>query len=303
MKLSSLLGLIAFAVLFLKLPGISELFDLPACKSCHTNTPYLPMLAAAYMAAFLTCILSFPSLPSPALKRAGIVWSLGLACGLTYLSDQWCVICLIGHTCHVGMWTFWRPTQYGPEGLAGMKLSMMFTSATATAALYSTLHFTFLVYGLSNPMESLVRAGAAINSFHVETVDKQPLSSDKFSDYDGVILNFVSDSCPYCREQILLLDKIAGEFDSKNLRFVNVSRQVISELQDLGPRLEWVEDSQEDLFMLFGVNGYPSLVLIDSKGVVVGAKEGVHGDFEEKLKSQLDFLCARGCRQISNGFL
>lgn len=283
-----LLGIVALILLFFKLPGVPELFGIVNCTSCSTSTPYVPMLAAGYFAAFLTCRLCFPSLPKPPLKIGGLVWSLGLATVLTYLSASWCWICLIAHTCHILMWLFWKPTQEKSETLVGMKISIISTTSVAMMALYSTLNFTFLVYGLQikSPIHSVVKEGTVVKPFEFETIEKQVFSSENLAAHSGVILNFVSPHCLFCKEQIPKLNEIAKEFLDKGFRFINVSRQVVPDLQALGPHLEWAEDLRGELSPEFGITGYPTLILLDSKGEVVKTAEGLSSDFETKLKHQ-----------------
>jgi len=287
----ALFAVIALIFLFFKLPGVPELFGISDCKSCSTSTPYLPMLAAAYFSAFLTCILCFRSLPTRSIRYAGLVWSVGLAISLSYLSPDWCVICLFAHTCHICMWIFWKPSQSRPEEMIGMKLSIIFASSVAAMALFSTLNFTFLVYGLQvKSSNTLVKAGSKVKPFELETVEKNSLSSEHLSLYPGVVLNFVSANCLYCKEQIPKLDEVAKEFHDKGFRFINVSRQLLPDLQDLGPNLEWVEDHQGELPPQFGIAGYPTMILLDPEGVVVEATAGASADFKEMLENQLDFL-------------
>ena len=145
---AAFIGLLILTLLFFKLPGVPELFGILNCKSCQTTTPYLPMVAAAYFAAFVTCVLCFPTLPSRPLKYGGIVWALSLAISLTYLSTQLCWICLVAHLLHLSMWLLWKPKTAEPEQAVNSKLALVFTSALAMMALFSTLNVTFLVYGL-----------------------------------------------------------------------------------------------------------------------------------------------------------
>jgi len=284
-----LFGLVALILLFFKLPGVPELFGILNCKSCSTTTPYLPMVTAAYFSAFVTCILCFPSLPARPLKYAGIVWALGLAICLTYLSPTWCWICLGAHTCHVAMWIFWRPVRVRTEHSVGLKLSLIFTSALAVMALFSTLNVTFLVYGLQfkNPTGSLVKKGSKVKPFALKTIEEKALSNTLLAEFGGTILNFVSSNCPYCKEQVPELDSLALKFQEQGFRFVTISQHVVPELQVLGPNLEWAEDQKRTLFELFGIEGYPTMVLIDSKGVVKTTVAGATSNLEKEVTKEL----------------
>lgn len=279
-----LFGLVALFALFFKLPGVPELFGIVGCKSCTASTPYIPLFAAGYFAAFTACTLCFRSLPSNALKVAGVLWAVLLAVVLTFLSPVWCLICLIAHACHVCMWLVWKPTGKKKEPFIGMRLSIVGVAAVSMMALFSTLNFTFLVYGLQvkAPGKSLVKKGAFVKEFALEN----GFSSDDLSDYAGVVLHFVSSHCAYCKEQIPQLDLIAQDFE-EGFRFINVGPELL-DVESLGPHLEWAEDTE--LASLFGVAGYPTLVVIDSEGKVRHAAAGSSGNFAEKLRGELQQL-------------
>ncbi|MFZ0565563.1 MAG: TlpA disulfide reductase family protein [Chlamydiales bacterium] len=288
------MALIALFFLFFKLPGVPEFFGISNCSSCTTFTPYLPMFAAAYFSAFLTSILCFRSWPSRSMKYAGIAWSIGLAIGLTYIGSGWCLICLVCHGCHLGMWLLWKPSQERGEEMVGMKLSLVFASFMAAMALFSTLNFTFLVYGLQvKSSHVLVKTGSKVKPFELMTTANESLSLEELPSYKGVVLNFVSANCLYCKEQIPTLDEMASDFYGKGFRFINISHQLPSDLQALGPHLEWVEDKQDQLRPHFGISGYPTLILLDPEGTVIKTTRGASSGFQEMLQNQLDFLAER----------
>ncbi len=256
MKRSLVFGMLALTILFFKLPGIS-------CQTCNTVDPYLPMLAISYFAAFLACILCFPSLPSPHFKYTGMIWSIGLAISLTYLNPIWCLICLIAHACHIGMWIFWKPRASGKVKKVAVKSSFI---------LLSMLSFPLFFYGMQKKNDPLVKAGSIIKPFAQ-------------SDYKGMIINFVSPNCAYCKEQIATLNKTAKEFHDQGFRFVNVTRHMSDDLQGFGPDFEWIEDQENNLAPLFGIAAYPTTVLLDSKGVVIKTAVGAPIDFRKDLET------------------
>lgn len=251
------------------------------------ETPYFPMLAAAYFSAFIVTILCFPALPSPSFKLAGIVWSIGLAFFLTFLSSFWCWVCLGAHGCHLLMWIVWKPSGCEAGRSFGVKLSLVFTSAIAAMALFSTLNVTFLLYGLNKPSSSLVKKGSLVKTFSVETIEKKEVSDALFGEYGGTILNFVSSNCPYCREQLPMIDSLAAEYRERGFRFVSISPKAAPDLHALGAHLEWAEDTEGELAQQFGVQGYPTLILINPEGRVVKTWAGASSSLEKDIKKQL----------------
>ena len=98
-----------------------------------------------------------------------------------------------------------------------------------------------------------------------------------------MILNFIAPNCTHCKKQIATLNKTAKEFHEKGFRFINVTREMTSDLQGLGPNLEWIEDQENKLSPLFGIGAYPTTVLLDSQGVVIKTAVGAPIDFREDL--------------------
>ena len=239
------------------------------------------MLAAGYFAFLLTATICFKNLPTKTWRWGGFVWATGLAISFTYLSSQICWVCLVAHACHILLWIVWKP-QHLQEEILGIKLALAFTSSFAMMALFSTLNFTFMVYGLQmkSPVSSLVQEGSVIKSFTIDAIDSKELA-----EHQGVIFHFVSPSCPYCKEQIPQLDRIAKEYADNGYRFINISPRLTPELQELSHHLEWVEDNS--LSSIFGIEGFPTLVVVDRLGVVLQTMAGASSDFESKLRSKL----------------
>lgn len=172
----AIFGLITLILLFLKLPAAAEAVGFLHCQVCAQKNPYLVFIGAAYFSAFTATILCFPSLPKRSLKCAGLIWAIGLAIVLIYLSPTWCFLCLSAHACHILMWIFWKPTQDVKSVTMGIKLAIIFTAAIAVTALFSTLNFTFLIYKADE------KDSVAI-PFELDT-----LSSEHFSQYPTSIL-------------------------------------------------------------------------------------------------------------------
>lgn len=281
-------SLLALLAIFFKLPDVSDLIGLIECSTCSHPSPYIPMLAAAYFAALIATILCFDTIPSPPMRYAGLVWAIGLAIVLTYLQGSLCYVCLIAHGCHILVWCFWRPSCPKPENMVGVKLVVVFSAFIAAMALFSTLHITLLAYGLKKKhfMVSSEEQGIVMGPEAVKILKQQILYPKKISDYKGIILNFVSADCPYCRQQMPQLNKIAQSYQSRGFAFFNFCSECNEEVQALGPNLNWVDNSLfEDLL---NIQRVPTLVFLDSSGRIVQVLYGVPSNFEQQLQQLLN---------------
>lgn len=282
------LSLFALFLLFLKLPKVADSLGLAFCSSCQIYSPYIPMLGAAYFSSLGVLILSCRTMPSRNLKVGGVVWAFGLAIFFSWLDQSSCFLCLGAHALHILLWIFWKPTQKGEEKMLGLKTALCFTSFTSMAALFSTLNFTFLVYGLQfkNPLHVL-KEGGMITPFVLETIGMGRLSSDSLKNYEGIVLNFVAPGCPHCKEQLPLLSAIADLNQNQSILFVAITPKLDNDLQQLAPILEWAEDQQEHLLEEWSIEGFPTLLLIDSNGRIIKKIAGLPSNFERTLTDSL----------------
>lgn len=99
----------------------------------------------------------------------------------------------------------------------------------------------------------------------------------KLSNYKGknpVLVNFFATWCPYCAEEISELNKIQNEFGKKGLIVVSVNVQekedrVASFIKRKKVLYRVILDANADVASKFKVLGFPTNILIDSKGVIV----------------------------------
>jgi thiol-disulfide isomerase/thioredoxin len=286
-----LLGMLAMVALFLKLPETPDFFSVFACKTCATSDPYLPLIGAGYFALLVTISLLFPSFPGPRVGRAGLLWAILLAGVLTYIDQPgWCIDCLVGHACNILIWTTWvaippRENQVQSASTLRERLCLTLCLPIAVVALFSCLNLTFMAYGFKNNRNLLattLRAGDALPTFNIQT-NRRSITNTDVARTAGVVINFVEQDCPYCKEQLPAVEAAATQLVRGSYRFINVSPSLSPELIQRSPTSEWVEDKTGKLRQLFHVSGFPTMFVVGSNGRIDQIFTGV----PEKLKETL----------------
>jgi len=136
--------------------------------------------------------------------------------------------------------------------------------------------------------------------FSLTTLDGNTLATTDFARYKATVLNFVNAACPYCIEQVPLVEKMRAEYESQGVRFVNVEvpmtfdrGQTAEEAREafagIGSRIEFAKDVS-DVDDRFAVGGVPTLSIVDSSGKVRQAYIGAQDDLMARLRGVLDAL-------------
>ena len=292
-------SLFSLIVVFFKLPGVGDFFGIKSCASCGNDLPYITMLAASYFAFFTVILLSFNDFPGKIGARAGLVWAVGLCASLTYLSTGLCAICLIAHASHITAWSILVTKQehFGRNRhvlrqFLGLKLSCALTAAISVMALYSTLNFTFALYGLklSTNKASLIQAGQKITALDLTTQTGQNMNVKDFVQNKAVVIDFVSNSCPYCKEQLHKLKAVHEHYKAQGIRFIAICRDEAKDLREISPNIDWVQDAEGKHFTSFGVSRFPTMIILDPNAVVMHTVAGLPSAYEKTLEGQLDTL-------------
>ena len=289
------LGILALAALFLKLPETPEVFRLIACKTCSSGDPYLPLLGAGYFATLVALSLLFPAFPGPLVARGGLIWAVLLALALTYLSlPVWCPACLIAHACHILIWTIWNLTpSAATESRASAfpeRLCLTLFAPISVVALFSGLNLTFMAYGFKlnhSALASGLQPGDAVPAFTAQTTAGHSLTNINSADTAGTVINFVSPGCPYCEQQLPVLNAVASQLAGGSCRFINVSPALPPDLLQRAPATEWVEDKEGKLRELFHVSGYPTLFVVGADGKITQVIPGVTATLRTDLLATL----------------
>lgn len=274
-----LLGLIALAALFFKLPEISNLFG---CKACSATLPYFSLIGSGYFALLIGASLLFPTFPGPQIARAGVTWAVLLAIVLTYLSyPNWCIACLVAHACHIAIWILWllaaQVRSEKPASRFRERLCILLFAPLAVIALFSSLNLTFMAYGFKNKQ--------AIASLQVG--DKIPALPLDTSQAESVVINFFSPDCPYCKEQLPIINQMAAEHPET--RFIYISPGLPPDQNKPTAPVDWIEDKDGSLHQYFKVSRYPTLFVVGKEGkireVISGLPQNLRRDLLIVLNS------------------
>lgn len=281
------LGAIALIALFLMLPEAPGI----GCTACSSNDPYIPLIGAGYFSLLIAFSLLFPSYPKRVFARCGLLWSIFLAVAMTYIHmPSWCPLCLLGHVCNILIWAIWTWGQSAKIETSSASLSERVCLAcfvpVAVVALFGTLNLTFMVYGfqLSRPVLSAgLLPGDEAPPFTMKTIEGRTISSAEVISEGGIVLNFVSANCPYCKELMQEINGVLEQLGTRSFRLVNVSSVVLPEWSRFPFLTEWVEDQRGEIRRLFTVSGYPTLITIGADGKIGRIIAGVPDEAKSTL--------------------
>lgn len=288
-----ILGMVALVAMFLKLPEVSAFFGVFECRLCVSNDPYAPLAASWYFGLLIVLSLLFPAFPNRNIARGGLIWALLLALILTYIDlPNWCLACLVGHVCNILIWIIWLfvPLMKSKPLISypGVRLCLILFAPVAVVALFSSLNLTFMAYGFkakSNVSKLSLQAGDRIPDFTVQTTNGCKIAS---SDKRPMVFNFVTPGCPYCEEQLHILNAVVSQLGNNAHQFINITPTLQPELMQASPIIDWVEDKDNKLQNLFKIHGYPTVFIVGSDGkisrVIYGTPEGLKADLEASLK-------------------
>lgn len=292
-----ILGILALVALFLKLPGTPNLFSYLGCKTCSSSDPYLPLIGAGYFSTLVAVSLLFSNFPGPLIARGGLIWAVLLAMAMTYINlPGWCTDCLIGHLCNILIWTIWvavpPPSSYKSSSVTiRERLYLMLFAPISVVALFGCLNLTFMAYGFKINRQfsaTSFKVGEAVPTFAMETSQNRSFANNDLAQNDGIVINFVSTNCPYCKEQLPILNAVVGQLSGGSYRFINISPELPLELVQLSPVTEWVLDHDSKLRDLFKVSGYPTLFIVGADGRIMQIIPGVPSDLKEHLLTGLN---------------
>jgi thiol-disulfide isomerase/thioredoxin len=111
-----------------------------------------------------------------------------------------------------------------------------------------------------------------------------------------VLLDFWASWCGPCRQSIPILNRVSTDYEAAGVEVVGVNveggeldvSQVAAAHADFGARFPSVQDTAHDLERTYGIDSLPTLVVIDSDGVIREARAGVPN--EGRLRALLDEL-------------
>ena len=133
-------------------------------------------------------------------------------------------------------------------------------------------------------------------------VEQQLLGGDRFSlkalrGKKIVILDFWATWCGPCVQEMPLVAKVAEQYRDKGVALYCVNQgeeadEIQSFLDAKGLKVTVSLDPAGQAASAYGVEGIPTLVLIDQAGVVHSVHVGFRPDIDGKLKAELDAILA-----------
>lgn len=147
------------------------------------------------------------------------------------------------------------------------------------------------------PAQDLV--GKPAPQFTLKTVGGKTFASTEFSQHPATVLNFVAPNCGFCKRQLPKVESVRAEYEAKGVRFVNVSQtmrkefteaEVIDVFKKVGSRLELATDKGNKVGNLFKAVSFPTMIVVDKKGMISHVNIGAKPDIDSLLKKQLDGL-------------
>lgn len=290
------LGILSLIILFFQMPEAPNLFGLLGCKTCSSGNPFLVLIGAGYFGSLIAISLLFPSFPNRRIACSGLIWSLLLASGLTYLHlPNLCIACLIGHLFNILIWTIWiivpSPKSELTSSFFKERIYFLILTPMIIVALFSCLNITFLIYHFQEDQDSSIttafKSGDMVPPFTLQTSKGVKISEENLTQALGTVINFVTASCPYCNQQLPILNAVATQLDLNSYQFINVSSTLTDDLIQRASSTEWVEDKQGYLHHLFKVKAYPTTFIIGNDGKIRQVLLGVPENLETNLLTSI----------------
>ena len=128
-----------------------------------------------------------------------------------------------------------------------------------------------------------LQVGDTVPNFLIHDQDNQSYTQADLATSQATFINFISPNCPYCKEQLPILDAVATVLHNKNYRFVYVTPSLTHDLVKLSPKNEWYEDKEGKMRDLFKVSGYPTLFVVENDGKIRKVIAGLPQDLKSDL--------------------
>lgn len=141
-----------------------------------------------------------------------------------------------------------------------------------------------------------VEKGEYAPTFSLPTTEGTISSLDDIRGGGALILDFGSVFCSSCQEALMILADIRAEYSARGLGVAavnidpeNSARAVASIAGKLNLGYPVLRDPKEKVMSLYGISGIPTVVLIDSRGIVRAVHTGPLPEFRDKVLPGLQF--------------
>ncbi len=133
----------------------------------------------------------------------------------------------------------------------------------------------------------------------LKTVGGKPLSKTDFAAHPASVLDFGAANCPHCRKLVPMVEKVRGDYVSKNIRFVNVCETMGAPVSDeaaaevyrsVGSRIDFATDPGNRIGHAFSATSLPTLFVIRPDGVIARVLIGDKPQIETSLRTELNAM-------------
>jgi peroxiredoxin len=128
--------------------------------------------------------------------------------------------------------------------------------------------------------------GAELANFNLLNMNGQKVSLESLKG-KVVLLNFWFINCPPCRMEIPDLNELKAEYVGKNVEFLAITfdpKNQVTEFLEKSPFGFQILPDARGIIETYGVQGFPTSVVVDKEGKVVDSKMGGSMNIKEELK-------------------
>ncbi len=139
---------------------------------------------------------------------------------------------------------------------------------------------------MGTPAITAFEKGVELSNFDLENLDGKKVSLESLKG-KVVLINFWFINCPPCRMEIPDLNQLKEEYAGKNVEFLAItfdSKNQVNEFLEKIPFDFQILPNARQIIEIYGVQGFPTSVVINKEGKVVNSKMGGSMNIKEELK-------------------
>lgn len=136
------------------------------------------------------------------------------------------------------------------------------------------------------PASSAFEKGAELANFDLQNMNGKKVNLESFKG-KVVLINFWFINCPPCRMEIPDLNELKAEYAGKNVEFLAItfdSKSLVDEFLEKIPFDYQILPDAREIIETYGVQGFPTSVVVNKDGKVMNSKMGGSMNIKEELK-------------------
>ena len=149
--------------------------------------------------------------------------------------------------------------------------------------------------GADRPEQALI--GKPAPNFKLDLLGGGEVELQALKGKNIVLLDFWATWCGPCRRVMPTLDEVSKQYAEKGVRYLAVNlretpAKIESYLKSAGLKIEVPLDKDGSVATRYGVEGIPTMAIVDKKGVVRDVHVGASANLKAELTKTLDKLIA-----------